>query len=102
MVQAISPADIAIQKVANFPDFVMEEWNKMIAMKFTANRARIGQNEMIEALLPHTQHGNRQEVFDNHWLDVEEVYRANGWDVEYDKPAYNESYEATFTFTPKG
>lgn len=102
MTKAISPADIAIQKAKNFPDFVLDEWNKMIAKKFTAGRARIEQNEMIEALLPHTQHGNRQEVFDNGWLDVEEVYREQGWKVEYDKPGYCEDYAASFTFTAKG
>lgn len=102
MVQAISPTDIAVQKVENFPDFVLEEWNKIIAMKFTAGSARVGQEEIMAVLLPHTQNGNRQEVFDNHWLDVEEVYRAQGWSVVYDKPAYNESYEANFTFKAKG
>ena len=102
MVTAISPADIAVQKVDNFPDFVLDEWNKMIGKKFTAGRAHVSQNEIIEALLPHTQHGNRQEIFDNHWLDVEEVYRAQGWTVVYDKPAYNETYEASFIFKVKG
>lgn len=102
MVQAISPADIAIQKAEGFPDFVLDEWNKMIAHKFTAGRARVGQDEMVAALLPHTQHGNRQEVFDNGWLNVEEIYRKQGWQVVYDKPGYNETYEASFTFSAKG
>ncbi len=34
------------------------------------------------------------------WLNVEELYRAQGWTVTYDKPGYNESYPATFTFAP--
>ncbi len=41
-------------------------------------------------------------VCDNHWLDVEDVYREAGWVVEYDKPGYCESYEATFTFKKDG
>lgn len=102
MVTAISPSDIAVQKGENFPDFVLDEWNKMIAKNFTAGRAHVSQEDMISALLPHTQHGNRQEVFANHWLDVEEVYRAQGWVVDYAKPAYNESYPASFTFKAKG
>lgn len=102
MVTAISPTDIAVQKVKSFPDFVLDEWNKMIAKKFTAGCACILKDEIIVALLPHTQHGNRKEIFDNHWLDIEEVYRAQGWSVVYDKPAYNESYTASFTFKAKG
>lgn len=41
---------------------------------------------------------SRQEIFDNRLLDVEDVFRSQGWKVEYDKPGYNESYPATFTF----
>lgn len=102
MVEAISPADIAVEKAKNFPDFVLEEWNKIIAKNFTAGSAHVLQKDIIAALLPHTQHGNREEIFTNHWLDVEEVYREQGWSVTYDKPAYNESYEASFKFKAKG
>jgi hypothetical protein len=40
----------------------------------------------------------KQQIFDDNLLDVEEVYEKAGWKVEYDKPAFNESYPATFTF----
>jgi len=43
----------------------------------------------------------RDEVFDKGWLNIEPMYRAAGWKVVYDKPAYNESYEPTFTFTKR-
>ena len=39
------------------------------------------------------------EVVQRHYLDVEGSYRAEGWDVEYNKPGYNETYDATFRFT---
>lgn len=100
MVQAISPDDIAVAKA--FPDFVLEEWNKLIAVKFTAGSARITQEEAMQALLPHTQAGNRREVFDSGWLDIEEIYREQGWKVTFDKPGYNEDYDANFTFKAKG
>ncbi len=41
------------------------------------------------------------EIYERHLLDVEPSYRAEGWEVEYDKPGYNETYEATFTFRKK-
>lgn len=43
----------------------------------------------------------RAFIFKEHLLDFEDVYRNKGWNVKYDKPAYNESYEPTWTFTPK-
>lgn len=44
---------------------------------------------------------NRGDVFAQHWLDIEDVYRAEGWIVDYDKPAYNQSYRAYFVFKKK-
>jgi len=41
------------------------------------------------------------KIFENGWLDVEPIYREVGWNVEYDKPGYNETYEASFKFTRK-
>lgn len=31
---------------------------------------------------------------DHGWLDLEDIYRDEGWTVEYDSPGYNETYEA--------
>src|SRR4051812_37723826 len=101
MVKAISPSQVPAEKLASvFPDLVIQTWNRIIAKKFTAGRAHIGQDEIADAIAEATG-VTRREVFDNHWLDVEEIYRAQGWEVEYDKPAYNESYEANFTFRQK-
>lgn len=41
------------------------------------------------------------ELYKKHQLDIEEVYRKAGWVVSYDKPAYNENYDAIFTFKSK-
>jgi hypothetical protein len=41
------------------------------------------------------------DIYDNHWLDVEEIFEKNGWSVSYDKPGYCESYDASFEFTAK-
>ncbi len=41
----------------------------------------------------------RHDIFDNHYLDFEEAYRAKGWSVVYDKPGFNETYEACWRFS---
>jgi hypothetical protein len=40
-------------------------------------------------------------IYANRWMDVEPVYRKAGWKVDYDRPGYNESYEAHYTFTER-
>ena len=40
----------------------------------------------------------RSMIFEKHWLDFEDIYRKAGWFVNFDKPAYNETYDAFFEF----
>jgi len=35
---------------------------------------------------------------DDNWLNIEDIYRAEGWAVEYNQPAYCETYDAYFIF----
>ncbi len=41
----------------------------------------------------------RSVIFENHYLDFEDAYRANGWSVEYDRPGFNETYDACWVFS---
>lgn len=58
------------------------------------------QNEAV-ALIASRMDVDRNTVFKNKWLDVESLFENEGWKVNYDKPGYCESYEASFKFTRK-
>jgi hypothetical protein len=104
-VKPIGPDDIPNQKLRDLPDAVIGAWNRVIARKYTGTPITIRQSEIIEEILSALNDGREQvlttedDVFKFGYLDVEELYRAAGWSVEYDKPAYNESYEPTFEFS---
>jgi len=93
-----SPDQVADRKSKEIPDYVFDVWDTLIATAWNGSTARVVQNVAIEALLKHTASGDRKEVFDKGWLDIEEIYRAVGWKVHYDKPGYNETYDAYFVF----
>ena len=101
MANPIRPEDIVDSKVKYLPDAVIDVFNRLIAVHYSNGSANIKQNIIVAALIE-ALGIERQAIFDNHYLDVEDVYRASGWNVEYDKPAYNESYEAFFTFKKAG
>lgn len=97
MVQAIKPSDIPQAKARAIPDAVIEVVNDILARKFTNGRATIKQCEIINELV--ANHGmTRNHIFENGYLNFEEIYRAQGWKVRYDKPAYCENYDAYFEF----
>jgi len=95
-VAPIKPADVVEKKSVVIPDVVMDTFNDLIARNFADGEARFEQEEVVKALVAkgHT----REEIFANHWLDVEDIYRKAGWNVEYDKPGAPETYRASFTF----
>lgn len=100
MTTPITPTEAEGQKITLIPEAVLEIFNEMIAENFQNGVARFNQSEIVSRISART--GVRpNEIFKNHWLDVEKVYTAFGWNVVYDKPGFNESYPATFTFEKK-
>lgn len=100
MTNAITPEEAVNYQDGRIPDFVIDAVNSVIKAKIVGGRLTVKQDEIMEAVLAHPDcpTKDRQEVFGNHWLDFEKIYRAAGWEIDYDKPAYNESYPALFTF----
>lgn len=82
------------------PEVVFECFNRLINEKFGAGGEAIVDQNAVIALLE-KMGINSDQVFEKGWLDVEDAYRAVGWEVKYDKPAFNESGEAYFTFTKR-
>ncbi len=66
---------------------------------FNGRHSRILQKDVIARIIASEPELTSQQIFDNHWLDIEDLYRKVGWKVKYDKPAYCESYDASFEFT---
>lgn len=105
---AIKPEEVVKAKEKIVPEFVFEAFNECIAKHIQGKRSEFTQDSVIEAMYRHARlyryHGIdngkfRQKIFAERWLDVEPIYREAGWAVAYDKPAYNETYPATFIFT---
>lgn len=95
MIQPITPN--AARILHHVPDHVLEAVNRLLAERINGNSPiTITLTEVKEAI-KNTGPGTLNQS----WLNFEGHYEANGWDVEYDQPGYNESYSANYTFTPK-
>lgn len=104
-VRPFSPDDVLKNKIDNIPWFVIQAVNELLAQRFSGNSCIIKQEEIMVraqgiAMASNASEdwSNRQSFYDNHWLDFETVYSQAGWKVIYDKPGYNESYDAFFKF----
>lgn len=100
MVAPIKPDEVAATKQAILPPEVITCWNNMIAQKFSGGEARIELKDII-ASITKAMNTNSKRVLDEDWLEVEDIYRAAGWKVVYDRPGYDETYEPFFVFSKK-
>lgn len=101
MVKPIAPDDAFDKaeqmRIAAIPEKVVEVFNTLIVENMRHGVARVTQNDAISRIID-AMGVERQIVFDKNWLDIEALYRAAGWKVNYDKPAYYENYDAFFEF----
>lgn len=79
------------------PEEIFNVFNDMIQEKWDGKQAILRQNDVIKQIEIQTSF-NREYLFDKKYLDVEPSFHERGWNVVYDKPAYNETYEPFWRF----
>lgn len=96
----ISPEELNEVKSEILPPEVFETFNRLLGEKALHGYAIIYQDEVVEGLIERGL--DRGNIFRKGWLNIESLYEENGWEVEYDKPDYNEEGgRAYFTFEAK-
>ena len=79
------------------PQDVFDIINKMINEAWDGEKAYLLQKKMANSIAM-VLDVSTDYVYKSKWLDIEGFYRKVGWEVYYDKPAYYETYPASFTF----
>lgn len=98
MVKPFTPQAAKDAQQNAVPEIVLSIVNHFLAQRAASNLIFINQKEVVEQL---EEAGyTRSAIFAEHLLDFEAAYRANGWKVVYDKPAYNETYDPRWEFSP--
>jgi hypothetical protein len=98
--EPIKPKDVDDAKSEKLPDEVIKVFNDLIVEEWNGYSATIVQNAAAKKI-SNSMGITLDEVYNRGLLDVEHVFRKAGWNVKYDKPGYNETYEATFEFSKR-
>lgn len=96
----ITPAEAKRQKGAALPREVLHVFNDLIVEKYNSE-FNISQDEAIDRILEKMPHLKRHEIFERNWLDIEDMYSAAGWHIDFEKPDRGETFSAYWTFRPK-
>lgn len=99
MKKPISPSEVMGLKATLIPDEVIEAFNELIAKHASDGRSNFTKSEAISLILRKLPDCTSAQLHAERWLDVEDIYRSAGWEVKYDRPGYNEDYEARFVFS---
>jgi hypothetical protein len=86
-VKPIKPSDVGKTLSEIIPDGVIEAWNNVIAKHFKEYAFSIDRDCFIDEISSIMQ-CTRTEVFSEKWLDIEELYRDAGWEVNYSQQYY--------------
>jgi hypothetical protein len=98
MTKPIKPDEVIDKKIKSLPDIVIDTFNNAIAEAWNGKESIIYQRT-VAFLIANELNISEDKVYDRGYMDIEPIYRKEGWKVQYDKPAYNETYEATYKFT---
>lgn len=96
-VMPISPEQVAAKRRPVIPPEVIEAFNELIVLEYRGQCAiidRVDAEKMIMMKMP------RGTVFNNEWLDIEEVYYRVGWHVFYEQAEDSYSRDL-YTFKPR-
>ena len=102
MTKPFTPEEAAKSHESVIPKEVFEVFNKLLATRFSGTEVVTIKMDEVAPLICEKLKVTRNQLANNGWLDIEPFYRKAGWDVEYDKPGFNETYYTSFwEFRPK-
>ena len=101
----IKPDEVSAKKIEVINENMIKAVNDMIVMNWLNDSATFKQKDLVthyfKVIGVNKTQKRVQKLYDDNQLDIEPLFESVGWDVYYDRPAYNETYEPTFTFTRK-
>lgn len=82
--KAITPEKAQELRAASIPDTVYQAINNLLVLKYNDLYIKITQAEVMEEIRNVAKQNYPKEVIVNKgWLNFENAYRSNGWEVKY-------------------
>jgi len=97
----ITPKELDSTLGSDIPDVIITVVNEMLKKAYRKGQSvTLLQKDIVREVVKRSEYTSAQ-IYENNWMDFEPIFEKAGWRVDYDKPAYCETYDASFKFTPK-
>jgi len=98
--KAITPNEVLENRERYIHPDIIKVVNEILSQRFIRNSVcKITVKEIWEKFHILNPEFDKKLLFKEKHMDFEDVYRKSGWVVQYDGPAYNETYDAFFKFS---
>ena len=102
MTGPIKPDDLVDLKTSMIPQEVFDAFNELIARAWDGRTATVTQSAVVGLIRVKMGLDNTVAIYAKKLLDIEESYRAAGYNVIYEKPCIGDrDFEPYFKFTKK-
>jgi hypothetical protein len=92
MIKPVTPNEA--RKNFTYHPTVVEAFNEVLIRNAHRSAITILQKDIIKLVKKKNPDLTSEYIFANQLLDIESLFEQYGWKVNYNKPAYNESFEA--------
>ena len=101
--KAISPQGAREKFKQDLDPLMIEAVNNLLTKEGSSTYITLLQKDIVSEYRSLCKAADRpaRDVYKENQLDFEDIFRDAGWHVEYDKPAYCETYEPNFSFSAK-
>ncbi len=100
--KSITTTVLVERDLKRIPAVVIQACNELIVENYKDGFATFTQNQFIERVLQKMPvDTTSQYVYDQKWLDIEDIFRYDGWIVNYYKSPYYSTDPCYFTFKAK-
>ena len=97
--EPIHPQDINKLKNEAIPESVIAAFNHLLIKNWANTEAIIYKSYALKEILYRDASLTERIIYDNHWLDVENLYESYGWEVKYVNSSESENNEPYYLFT---
>lgn len=103
-IKPLSPKEIIDGLDKIIPEFIIQAVNNLLKKEYRGGHVTIKAKDIIKESLSLYSGDDKMtadKIYKEKWMDFETLFEKHGWDVTYDGPAYNETYDAFYKFAPK-
>ena len=97
MTKPVRPDEVTSVSPQEIPDFVITTFNELIFERWDGTRSAIPQEQIVTNILCRTNL-DREIIFKRGWLNIENLYRQQGWEVRYLTPDWTDEFDPYFEF----